>query len=353
MTNPVRTAVIGLGRMGSFHAAAVTGVPELDVVALADVRRSSLDAAADLHPTATMYDDPARALTHPELEAVLLATPTTTHPALTLSAIEANLHVLCEKPLALDPATSDRLGALARERNLVLQIGYWRRFSPPWRSARDAIATGQIGDPVLLRLSQWDADPPPPEFCDPQVSGGIAIDCGVHEFDLAAWLTGRSLIGVRAETMPIVDDAVAAVGDVDNLVVVAELENGTRVIVDLSRNARYGDDVRSEVLGTNGALFVETLPTARTRIGDADGLATLGNSEADDAMLVGVQNQAAAFARAIRKGVGSYPNAFDDARAVRAALATMESLRKGNTVSLPGTIGADAVAPPQHPDARR
>jgi predicted dehydrogenase len=353
MTVPVRTAVIGLGRMGSFHAAALTSVPELEVVALADVRRSALDAAANLYPAATTYDDPARALTHPELEAVLLATPTTTHPVLTLSAIEADLHVLCEKPLALDPATSNRLGTLAQQSNLVLQMGYWRRFSPPWRSARDAIATGRIGDPVLLRLSQWDADPPPPEFCDPQVSGGLAIDCGVHEFDLAAWLTGRSLIGVRAEAMPIVDDAVAAVGDVDNLVAVGELENGARVIIDLSRNARYGDDVRSEVLGTNGALFVDTLPTARTRIGDADGLTTLGNSEADDAMLVGVRDQAAAFARAIRNGGGSYPDAFDDARAVRAALATMESLRIGAAMSLPGSIATDVVAPLPHRDARR
>lgn len=330
----VRAAVIGLGRMGAVHMAALREVPEIDVVAIADTRESVLDAAAHDHPHAAIHADPATVLAASGVEAVLLATPTPTHPVLTAAALEAGKHVLCEKPLALDPAVSESLGSRASAQNLILQVGYWRRFSAPWVAARDTLATGRIGDPVLLRLSQWDADPPPPEFCDPAVSGGLAVDCGVHEFDLATWLTGRRPLAVFAHQLPGADPAIAAAGDVENLLVTVDLTGGAKVIVDLSRNARYGDDVRSEILGTDGALFVDTLPAARTRIGDGNGLTMLEGSQVDNAMLAGVQAQATAFAHAIRAGDERYPDAFADAGAVQVANAAMESLRTGDSVRI-------------------
>ena len=104
------------------------------------------------------------------------------------------------------------------------------------------------------------------------MSGGLAIDCGVHEYDLAEWLTGRRVVGVSAWSLPIVDAGVGSAGDVDNLVAVLELDDGAVATVDLSRNARFGDDVRTEVLGSSGAVFVDLLPTGRARIGDGDGV---------------------------------------------------------------------------------
>ena len=103
------------------------------------------------------------------------------------------------------------------------------------------------------------------------MSGGLAIDCGVHEYDLAEWLTGRRVLQVSAWALPIVDAGRRRRPViVDNLVAVLELDGGAVATVDLSRNARYGDDVRTEVLGSNGALLVDLLPTSRTRLGDAE-----------------------------------------------------------------------------------
>jgi len=338
MVEPVRIAVIGLGRMGAAHVSALGAVEDISVVALADVRRAALVAASELHPDAATYHDPGEAIQDESAEAVLLATPTPTHPVLTEASLEAGKHVLCEKPLALDPVVSDELGARAAASGLVLQIGFWRRFSPPWQTARDAIVSGRIGSPVLLRLSQWDADPPPAEFCDPAVSGGLAVDCGVHEFDLAEWLTGRQLVEMRADSLPTVADEIAAVGDVDNLLISAELEGGARAVVDLSRNARYGDDVRSEVLGSDGAVFVEMLPVGRTRLGDASGLELVVGSEtgAEDPMMAGIRGQAAAFARAVRGEAVGLPDATASSRAVRAAMAANESLHIGAPVPISG-----------------
>jgi predicted dehydrogenase len=321
--------------MGRFHLGALGGVEQIDVVALAEPFPAAMDAAAALAPAATRYDSVAAALAHPGLEACLVATPTPTHPDIVDAAIDRGLHVLCEKPLALDPPTAVRLGADAAARDLVLQVGFWRRFSPPWRAAKQCLAAGTIGTPLMVRLCQWDADPPPATFCDPAVSGGLAIDCGVHEYDLAEWLTGRRVVSVTAWSLPIVDAGVGAAGDVDNLVAVLTLDDGAVATVDLSRNARYGDDVRTEILGSDGALFVDLLPAGRTRAGTAAGVVHVEGSAADDATAAGVVGQALAFVAAVRGDTVDIPGAAASATATAVGHAVIEASRTGRPVQLP------------------
>jgi predicted dehydrogenase len=172
------------------------------------------------------------------------------------------------------------------------------------------------------------------------VSGGLAIDCGVHEFDLAEWLTGRTITRVSAWALPIVDAAVGAAGDVDNLVAVLELDGGAVATVDLSRNARYGDDVRTEVLGSNGALLVDLLPSSRTRLGSVRGMRELTESSVDDAMAVGVADQARAFARAIRGEAVEVPGAEASVRATDVGRAVTEAAASGGKVALAGPTGS-------------
>ena len=212
MTDPLQLGIVGLGRMGRFHAAAIVGVEEVEVVALAEPSPEALAQASAVVPGAATYPVIGDALAHPGLEAVLVAAPTSLHPPIVEAALSAGVHVLCEKPLALDLDDARRLAALAHDQGCVLQVGFWRRFAPPWRAAKERIDAGEIGTPVYVRLAQWDGDPPPASFCDPAVSGGLAIDCGVHEYDLAEWLTGRPITRVAAWALPIVDPAVGAAG---------------------------------------------------------------------------------------------------------------------------------------------
>jgi predicted dehydrogenase len=320
--------------MGRFHAAALAGMSEVDLVALIEPDADALDLAAQFAPKAARHQSVADGLAQAGLEAVLVAAPTPTHPEIVAAALDRGLHVLCEKPLALDVTVARELGASATERGLVLQVGFWRRFAPPWRQAKARIDAGEIGTPIYLRLAQWDADPPPPEFCDPAVSGGLAVDCGVHEFDLAEWLTGRFITQVSAWALPIVDPAVGAAGDVDNLVAVLELEGGAVATVDLSRNARYGDDVRTDVLGSNGALLVDLLPFSRTRLGSARGMHELPESSVDDAMAVGVADQARAFSRAVRGEAVAIPGAQASVRATDVGRAVIAATASGSKVEV-------------------
>ncbi len=328
MDQKLRLAVVGVGRMGAFHARTVASSDLIDVVAVADVDGAAAESVGrEIGAVAySSLDELARS---GAAEAWLIATPTTTHPEVVRLALDAELHVLCEKPLALDPGESDKLGSEANSRGVLLQIGFWRRYAPPWAAAKELIAAGAIGRPLLLRLSQWDADPPPAAFCDPASSGGLAIDCGVHEFDLAEWFTGLEVTEVTARNLPLVDESLATVGDVDNLVAVLDLEGGAAATVDLSRNCRYGDDVRTEILGAEGAIFIDLLPSSRTRLATSAGVETVAGSVVADAFTAGVQAQADAFARAVRGEALDFPGATASSRAVAIGLAVRRAAVDG------------------------
>jgi myo-inositol 2-dehydrogenase / D-chiro-inositol 1-dehydrogenase len=331
---PVRLALVGLGRMGRVHAAALTAIDAIDVVAVADPSDEARAIAASMFPKACVLSEPDEAFALAGVEACLLATPTPLHPQHVRAALDHGLHVLCEKPLSLDPHVSLELHRQAVDRGRVLQLGFWRRYAAPWRAAKAALDAGRIGAPLYIRLSQWDADPPPASFCDPNVSGGLAIDCGVHEYDLAEWLSGQRVVRVHAHAAPIVDQSLAAVGDVDNLVAVLELDGGAIATVDLSRNCRYGDDVRTEILGSQGALLIDLLPGGRVRLGSVKGMVDLDDVAVGDVTADGVANQAAAFAAAIRGTGEPGPGALASARATLIGHAAQQSIRTGTAVGV-------------------
>ncbi len=309
--------------MGAVHARTIAPSPLIDVVAIADTDTAAAAAvagevgASPLSTTDHLRDQSG-------IDAWLIATPTATHPGLVREALASGLHVLCEKPLSLDIEDSRSLGAEAAETGKVLQVGFWRRFSPPWATAKRLLDSGAIGRPLMVRLSQWDANPPPASFCDPAKSGGLAIDCGVHEFDLAEWFTGRTVEKVTSFELPLVDQSLAEVGDVDNLVAVLEMGDGVVATVDLSRNCRYDDDVRTEILGELGAIFVDLLPVGRTRLATANGVEVVPGSETEDAFGAGIRAQAEAFARAIAGDDVDIPLADASTRAVATGLAIQQ-----------------------------
>lgn len=319
--------------MGRIHAVQMAGLDGIELVGVSDANPDAAGSLAEELGVGSI--EPAALPDRDDVEAWVIATPTTTHGAVVSRALAAGVHVLCEKPLTLHPAEDVELAAAARQAGRILHIGFWRRFSPPWSAAKEVIDSGGIGRPVYLRLSQWDAHPPPPEFCRPEASGGLAIDCGVHEFDLAEWLTGSTVDTVEGHNLPIVDQAVGGVGDVDNLMAILHLSDGAAATVDLSRNSRYGDDVRTEILGDSGALFIETLPRGRTRLANGDGFEALSGSEVDDAMIAGLEAQAKVFHRLARGEQLDHPDADASRRAVEIGRAVQESAASGKPVAVP------------------
>jgi predicted dehydrogenase len=314
---PAHLALIGVGRMGAVHALAIARhLPELTVAAIAEPRAEAVAALGDLAAGAVVYDTAGQALAHPGLDACVVVTPTDTHAGVVEAALGRGLHVFCEKPLTLDPAESRALGALAAERERVLQVGFWRRFHPPIAMAKQLLAEGAIGRPLLTKLTQWDVDCPPVEWCAPDRSGGIFVDMAIHELDQIEWFLDDEIVGVEARPLPRVIEELETVGDWDNAVILCTLAGGGQAVIDLSRNGRYADDIRIEVLGSDGALFIETIPSGRLRLATRDGVRTVWEDPEVDAFTAGIALELAAFTLAVDgRGQGLVPGAAESIRA--------------------------------------
>jgi myo-inositol 2-dehydrogenase/D-chiro-inositol 1-dehydrogenase len=325
-------ALVGAGRMGATH-----------LRALPRTRLAVLRAICDPAPAATALGEAAgvpvdaelaHTLGRPDVQAVVIAAPTPLHEALVAAALDAGKHVLCEKPLTFDPAADARLAAQAERHGLALHVGFWRRHAWPYREARRLLGEGAIGAPRMLRLAQWDAEPPPPAFCDPAVSGGIEIDCGVHECDLAAWLCGSPVAEAFARGAP-TGAAIAEVGDVESLAGLLVLAAGQPVLVDLARTAAHSDLVRSEIVGAHGSLICEADGAGALRLRTADGVRDVP-SPTDDVLLDALARQIDALAAAAAGA--SAPDAAgpqDATAALRSALALRQSRRSGVAVRVP------------------
>ncbi len=337
MVRPVSVAILGLGRIGRFHARVIARrVPDLRVAALADpLSARAAEVGRETGIEAAPYQDPAAALAHPGLEACIVAAPTARHHGIVRHALRLGLHVFCEKPLGLDPDEDERLGAEGEAAGLTLQVGFWRRFSPPWVAARRVLRDGAIGRPLFLRLSQWDASLPPPAFHDLGVSGGIIVDCGIHEFDLVEWLTGQRILRVEGHPLPLAHRELEGTDDLDNTIILAHLARGEVAVIDLSRNAGYADDIRSEILGSGGAIFVATVPSGRAWVGTTSGVRELEDAAVWDAMESGIARELTAFAAAVRGAGDGVPGARESARALRVAQAAVRATVSGRAEPVP------------------
>ena len=249
--------LIGAGKVARVHAANVAQIDGARLVAVADAvpeaaRALASEVGCDALGSAEALLDCA------DVDAVLVTAPPDTHAALIQAAAAASKHVFCEKPLAtsVDDARSACEGAVRA--GVLLQIGYNRRFDPGFRGVRDEVQRGDVGRPLLLRISSRDPAPPPAEYLPH--SGGVFLDTTSHDFDLARYVLDAEITEVAARGASLVDENAAAAGDVDTLVVALAFSNGGFGAIDNCRSSAYGYDQRLEVHGTDGLAQVPNVP---------------------------------------------------------------------------------------------
>ncbi|MCK2213134.1 Gfo/Idh/MocA family oxidoreductase [Actinomadura sp. ATCC 31491] len=247
----MRVGLLGLGRIGAFHAATLAAHPLVDELVVADPVRSSPHGAPG---------DPF------ESDAVVIATPTSTHAELIVRACELGVPVFCEKPAA--GTVEETLKVLEAAEGHRVQIGFQRRFDPGYAAARAALRAGELGE--LHRVHLVTADPAPPPASYLPLSGGIFRDCHVHDFDALRWVTGREVVSVYARGANRGAPFFAAAGDVDNSAALLTLDDGTLATLQGSRYNGAGYDVRMELAGTLRTQAVGLGPRAPLR--GAEGL---------------------------------------------------------------------------------
>jgi predicted dehydrogenase len=201
----IRIGLIGCGAVMAWHVQNLLARADATIVGLVDpspqqvaqliARRPSLAGL----PAFRSYEELFEAL---ELDAVEVATPHTLHYAAVKAALEQGLHVLCEKPLACEPAHAHELVALAEARNRVLMVSYQRHFDRGYRYLKEQIALGGLGDlrSIGARVGQnWRQLTQGTWRQDPLLSGGgMLMDSGSHLVDILLWLVDRPVVSVAA-----------------------------------------------------------------------------------------------------------------------------------------------------------
>jgi predicted dehydrogenase len=334
MSDRIGVGVIGVGRMGAFHAEVLARLPEARLVGVADVNP---DAARRMGEELEIFwtGDPEALLARRDLEAVVVAVPSRRHVETVGLALRAGRHVLCEKPLALTLEETETVAVAARRAGVILQVGFMRRFDPGYRRARERIAAGAVGRPTLFKSLQFDAGPPPPSIKDPAQSGGILVDMGIHEFDLGRWMLGDEIVAVQAQGAALLDAETRRLGDADTVVVNLVFASGALGSVELSRNAAYGDDVRTEILGDRGSLFVGALPVGLGAMATASGLTVDPLPVEAPRFQLAFEEQARAFLRAVHLHRPAPVGGRDSWAALAVALAAREAMATGGLVRPP------------------
>jgi scyllo-inositol 2-dehydrogenase (NAD+) len=337
----LRVAVVGAGRMGATHAEnlahRVRGVRLVAVTTSSAERADEVRRRCGAVPVYERFDHLVEA---ERLDAVVVSSSTSAHVDNVEVAARAGLHVLCEKPLALDFEGCDRAARAAQAAGVTLMVGHVRRFDSGYLEAKHAIDSGTIGRPLVYRSLSGDMDPPPPSFADLDVSGGLIVDSMYHDIYLGRWLMEDEIVRVHAEGGALVDAAVESVGDVDNVVVNARFSGGALGALCASRTTRYGHDLRGEVIGEEGAVQVGRLRRTPVRLLDRYGVHHDTVQTTPDRMGDAFVTMLQAFVDCLA-GRAELPVPVSDARATLAvALAARRSLATGAPV--------EVVAPPYH-----
>ncbi|MFI2411212.1 Gfo/Idh/MocA family oxidoreductase [Streptomyces sp. NPDC018947] len=248
----MRIGILGLGRIGTFHAETLAALDAVGSLVVADPFADAAKAAAERFG-AEVADSPEAVLAA-GVDGVVIAAATDAHPALILAAVEAGVPVFCEKPVARTMAEGLEVLQGVAGRGVPVQIGFNRRFDAGFTAARDAVLSGELGRLHTVRAVTL--DPAPPTAAYIAASGGIFRDCAVHDFDVIRWVTGREVSEVYAVGGNRGADFIREAGDADTTGAVLTLDDGTVAVVSNSRHNARGYDVRLELHGFADSVAV-------------------------------------------------------------------------------------------------
>ncbi|MDQ1000757.1 scyllo-inositol 2-dehydrogenase (NAD+) [Neobacillus niacini] len=257
MTNKIRTAVFGLGRLGYWHAVNVSRIRNAELAAVCDMNLESAQRVAKELEVSFYTANPDEIFQDDSIQAVIIASPTSTHFDLLKKAAESRKAIFVEKPLTLNLDEALEIQAIIEKNKNICQVGFMRRFDPAYDAAQKRIAAGDIGKPIYFRGISRDPQSPHEAFI--AHSGGIFVDVSIHDFDIARYLMNSEITSVNANGSVLKYPFVKKYSDVDQSLTYFEFASGAAGDAEASRNAYYGYDIRAEVIGTEGSIFIGNL----------------------------------------------------------------------------------------------
>ena len=252
----LNVGLIGLGRLGRIYARDLSSrIACARLVAVADLDRAAVDEIAGEFDVPFRTTSPDDLINHSPVDAVVIVTPTSTHRTVMEAAAASGKAVFCEKPLSISLDEASAIKQAVERSGIFFQMGFMRRFDRGFAAAKQRLDEGAIGEAVVFKSTSRDPFRPSVEYADPRSSGGLILDMGIHDFDLARWFMGE-VATVQAIGGVLAYPELGAVGDIDNAIISLVFTSGRLGVVDLTRNGIYGYDIITELLGTQGTLRV-------------------------------------------------------------------------------------------------
>ncbi len=327
----MRIAVIGAGRIGRIHGLNVASRPGVKLVAVADPVRPSAEALA--LATGAEVRDAGSVIESPDVDAVIIGTPTTTHADFIERAAGAGKAIFCEKPVDLSSARIQACLEVVKKCGVPLMIGFNRRFDPSFAELERRLRAGAVGEIEIVTILSRDPNPPPPSYV--ASSGGIFRDMMIHDLDMARFLLAEEPIKVYAVGSALVDPEIGKAGDVDTAAVLLETASGKICQISNSRRATYGYDQRLEVHGSTGLLRAGNVHKTTVEIATSAGFLI---DPVQDFFLQryadAYRAELGAFVSSVEKGIAPTPSGADGLAAQRLADAATESCFSGKPVAL-------------------
>ncbi len=341
--NELRVGVIGVGEMGKRHAENLRrAVPDARLVAIADPDGQRAAAVASELNVDRCYRSAAELMGHPGLDAVVIASPPKYHLEAIRAAASAGKHILCEKPLTLTLEEADAALEAVERARVLLQVGHMRRYDPPYVEAKRRIEAGEIGRVVIFKSIGRDQETTPAGACQVEANGTLFHDSTSHDFDLARWLTADEIAEVHAFGAALAIPELESVGAFDAGVVNLRFAGGAIGNIESFMDAKYGYDIRTEVVGTRGTIQIgsirQTPLVVMTRAGSSHDLMTHWLHRFAEAYLLEMRD----FAENVLNGRPPRVTGCDGRQSLAAAVAAVRSFRERRPVAVEAALRSHA-----------
>ncbi|MCC7371212.1 MAG: Gfo/Idh/MocA family oxidoreductase [Chloroflexi bacterium] len=334
MATRLNVALVGAGLMGSFHAETLAHrLPGARLAVIADADEPKTRSLIDqLGLDDTRYErDAQAAISSPDVQAVAIATPARFHADLIVMAAQAGKPSFTEKPLTHTVEEADRAIAAVAAAGTFLQVGFQRRFDRGFVRAKQAAEDGTLGQLHLLRSITRDPAVPRPEGPLPYA---IFLETMIHDFDVLRWLAGSEPVEVSAMAGSIAWGADPASGALDTAVCTVRFANSALGTADVSFNGAFGYDVRAEVFGTGGMMAVGDGRQDAAELYTPSGVSRPHHSWFKPMFGDAYTAELAHFVECARTGHAPSVTGKDGRESLRMALAAIESVKTGRSVSL-------------------
>lgn len=256
----IKMATIGLGRLGMVHTQHLaTMVNDVELKASFALDEVQLQEAKDKFGIVP-YKNWKKMIDKEELDAIVITSPTAFHPEMTIYALEAGLHVFCEKPMGLEMIEVERMAEVIKNHpKQIFQLGFMRRFDPSYLEAKRMVDSGELGEILYMRgygidpFSNFDGFV---KFATDNDSGGVFLDMCIHDIDLVRWFSGKEPIEAYAVGNTIVDPKLSEIGEYETGVATLRFENNMVATLVGGRAAAHGNHVELEIMGSKGWIRV-------------------------------------------------------------------------------------------------